>query len=160
MKIRPIRIVSALVAIATLMFMDLTTTKGWKQFLYNSSPGLLVACALPWLILLRRKLFKTPMAGNHGWVRATTILLLIAILLGPLVTAIIYLWMQVTEPIKGLEGLGPVLLALIFHLVSFGAWVIAFFIQLWRDQWNKVLNTLAITYHLGAFLFMIALSTF
>ena len=161
MKIRPILIISALLGIASIKFgTEFNNTKGWGRFLFNSSPGLFVVSVLPWLTLIRRKLFKTHIGVNHNWMRATTILLLVALLVGPLAIATVYFWLKIDGSTSGPDRLIPNLVGIIFHCVSLGACIIAFTIQIWRDQWRIVLNALAILYHFGAFLLMIAYSSF
>jgi hypothetical protein len=129
-----------------------------NEFLAGSSCGVFVVCLLPWLAFVRSKLFTMRGVTSQGWDKAITALLLVAMLAGPLVTASYYLWLRVAKPTDDWGGFGPAIglfaIAWLSHSVGFGVCIIAFLIQLWRDQWKKVLNVLAITYQLLMYLFL------
>ncbi|MEE9601751.1 MAG: hypothetical protein V3V75_00495, partial [Thermoguttaceae bacterium] len=100
--------------------------------------------------------FKTRPAASQRWMRVVTVLLVIALLVGPLATASSYLSLKVAEPTDAWGDLHRVavhiVIALSSHCVGLALCIIAFLIQLWRDQWRKVLNVLAISYQLLAYL--------
>ncbi len=128
---------------------------GENEFLTGSLLGIIVVCLLPWLVFARRKLFTTQIPVRQPWDTGITVLLLIAVLVAPLATATYYGWLMVVKPTDAWGGIGPavgfMVTIVVSHSIGLGLYIAAFFIQLWRDQWKRALNLLAISYHLLAY---------
>jgi hypothetical protein len=152
---------SALVGVASIAVV-VNLRPYQNEFLAGLCVGVFAVCLLPWLVHFRRTLFPTQASAGRGWMKAVTMLLFIALLSGPLATASYHLWLKAAKPTDDWGGFGPavglVVIALLFHCVGVGACIIAFLIQLWRDQWKKVLNVLAIAYQLLAYLYLCTLN--
>ena len=123
-----------------------------NEFLTGISLSIFAVCVLPWLVYARRKLLAWEPAASVGWKITVRILLATAILIGPLVTSITLLWIKLAKPTDAWGGFGAFItsVALVYfsHCVGLGLFAIAFLIQLWRNQWQKTLNPLAIAYQL------------
>ena len=127
-----------------------------NEILVGSCLAILVVSLLPWLVLCRRRFLKTPVVASQHWARVITAFLTIGLLFGPVVTGTYKVWMNVARPTDAWGGFGPaigfVIIAIVSHYIGFAACVIAFLIQLWRDQWKSVLNVLAIAYQVLVYL--------
>ena len=129
-----------------------------NEVLAGCSLCIFVVCLLPWIVLARRKVFSIKPAASQRWDNAIIILLFIALLAGPFATASYKLWLTIAKPTDAWGGFGPAIgfmgIAWLSHCIGFGACIIALLIQLWRDQWKRVMNCLAIAYQLLVCLFL------
>src|ERR1043166_2469947 len=69
-----------------------------NEFLMGTAMGVAVVCLLPWLVFIRRKLFTRQIPVRRSSDTAVTVLLLIAVLVAPVATAIYYGWLIVAKP--------------------------------------------------------------
>lgn len=148
--------VSGFVGIGSLLKVVNLGHIGIKQhrLLANICVILSIVCFLPWVVFARKKLILWQPGASKAWKWGVRILLSAAILIGPVITGLVVLWMKIEKPTDAWGGFGPGILAaaLVFssHAAGIGLWAVAFMIQLCRNQWQKILNTLAIAYHLLA----------
>ena len=134
-----------------------------NEFLAGLSLAVFVACLLPWAVFVRRKAFNRQATTSQRWTRTIIILLLLALLAGPLLTTSYYVWLKVATPTDDWGGFGPAIgfwaIVWLSHCVGIGFCIIAFLIQLWRDQWRTILNSVAIGYQFLAFLMFLKIVT-
>jgi len=168
------RIIAALVGITCIAMLanlnpssTLLRTSIWarnhNEFLLGSCLGFLVVSLLPWVVYIRRKLFPRPILFGRRWSIAITVLLVIALLLGPLATAGYYLWLHLAKPTDAWGGFGPALGAIVItvvsHSIGLGFCILAFLAQLWQDRWRKILNAVTITYQILVYLILCAINS-
>lgn len=112
--------------------------------------GLLLVCFLPWLVAFRKKFWKRSFPAGGKWLTAVTVLLWLSVIIWPLVTASYWLWSLSTDAPDNMAELGKFVGLALFSLVSFyaayGVAVIAFLIQLFRNQWRPKLTCYVIGY--------------
>ena len=118
------------------------------SFLFGVSLGLLTVCSLPWLVVLRRRVWSRRYPNGGRWMIAVTALLWVSLLIGPLITGSVWVWAEFSDaPMGWLAVLG-------FGVISFTSayWsaTLALVIQIWRDQWRIKLTGVSI-----AFLFLL-----
>lgn len=115
---------------------------------------ILIGC-LPWLVLLRRGLCEKRYPEGGRWMKAARFLMWSSLLIFPITAGCLWIWFTIFPMPDGFAGLGPAILALFSLMIAIyatGTFAgLAFFIQLWRDQWHKRLN-LAVLMYLWLFL--------
>lgn len=128
------------------------------QLLFAWCMGVLVVCSLPGLVALRRRFWKRRFAGGGGWMRTVGVLLWMSLFIAPVVTGASWLWYEFSEARDGMTNLqhflGFLVCALTSVYAAYGLAVLAFLIQLWRDQWRPKLSVVTLGY---LYLFYVAL---
>jgi hypothetical protein len=126
-----------------------------NSFLLMGCFGLILIGCLPWLVLLRRGLYEKRYPEGGRWMKAARFLMWSSLLVFPITAGCLWVWNTISPIPDGFAGLGLSLLFLcclaiaIYATGTFAS--LAFFIQLWRDQWHKRLN-LAVLIYLCLFL--------
>lgn len=126
-----------------------------ESLLFGISLGVLLVSLLPWLVVLRRRVWRRRYPDGGRWMAAVSALLWMSLLIGPLVTGSFWAWAQFPDSQDGMEQLSNTLGTLVFGVVSFSAaycmGALALLIQIWRDQWCKKLTAVTIAFLLLLF---------
>ena len=109
--------------------------------------GLLVVCAMRWLVLLRRRLWKKCYPEGGRWMTSVTALLYSSLFIIYIVTGT---FLIVTRNANRADGMGRLDHFFGFLVVVGVSWSLshilagaAFVIQLWRDRWRPKLTMVA-----------------
>jgi hypothetical protein len=117
---------------------------------------------LPWLVALRRAFWVKRYPEGGKWMKATRFFLWLALLIFSITAACLWIWFAIFPIPDGFDGLGQTLILLLFLMIAIYATgisaTLAFFIQLWRDQWHRRLNLAALIYLFLFFMSIITLS--
>jgi len=128
---------------------------GSRSFLFAVSLGVLVVCALPWLVVLRRKGWRRRYPADGKWLSVVSVLLWISLLIGPLATGSCWVWARFSDAQDNMLRLNHALGTLAVGVVSFSTayWsaALALLIQIWRDQWRPKLTGATIVFLLLLF---------
>ena len=154
--------ISAMLAMASLIIVRRHATPE-NEFLIGVMLGALAVSVLPWMVVLRRWIFKGIPGPSRRWNTATIVVLILALVVGPLVTGPYYLWLSLAHSIDGQVGAGPVIwlivVALVSHFLGLGLYVVGFLIQLCRDRWYRYLNGMSLLYQLLMFILYCRINT-
>lgn len=105
----------------------------------------LTASALPLLAAVRSKFSNKSYSESGRWMTAVTVLLWIALLIGPIVAGAVWIWTSLWE-VDRFDELGAMLFAFFSFCASFGFALLAILIQLWRGQWRGKLTAATLAY--------------
>jgi hypothetical protein len=140
--------------LASSLFLGILSLAGLKMArsesaLFGISLGVLMVSVLPWLVVLRRRVWRRRYADGGGWMTVVSALLWISLLIGPLVTGAFWAWTQFTDAHDGMARLSDTLGTLVFGVVSISAGyclaTLALLIQIWRDQWRTKLTGVTVS---------------
>ena len=124
--------------------------------------ALFIIGLLPWLVALRRAFWVKRYPEGGKWMKATRFFLWLALLIFSITAACLWIWFAIFPIPDGFDGLGQTLLLLLFLMIAIYATgisaTLAFFIQLWRDQWYRRLNLAILIYLCLFFMSIITLS--
>jgi hypothetical protein len=133
-----------------------------NSILVLSGLALIIIGLLPWLVVLRRTLWNKRFPEGGKWMKAARFFLWSALLIFPITAACLWIGFTIFPMPDGFEGLGQFLLLLLSLMIAAYATgtfaALAFFIQLWRDQWHKRLNLIVLIYLCILFIGIITLS--
>jgi UDP-N-acetylmuramyl pentapeptide phosphotransferase/UDP-N-acetylglucosamine-1-phosphate transferase len=133
-----------------------------NSILVLSGLALIIIGLLPWLVVLRRALWNKRYPEGGKWMKAARILLWSALLIFPITATNLWIWFTIFPMPDGFDGLGQFLLLLLSLMIAAYATgtfaALAFFIQLWRDQWHNRLNLVVLIYLCLLFIGIITLS--
>lgn len=134
---RAVLVLSFIIGICSIACLKMARS---ESFLFGISLGVLVVCILPWLVVLRRSVWKRRDPEGGRWMTAVSVLLWLALIIGPLVTGSFWAWTQFSGALDGMARLNDTIGTLVFGVVSFsaayGLATLALVIQIWRDQWR------------------------
>lgn len=133
-----------------------------NSMLILSGLALIILGLLPWLVVFRKALWSKRYPEGGKWLKATRFFLWSALLILPITAACLWIWFTIFPMPDGFAGLGPALLLFFSLMIAIYATgivaTLAFFIQLWRDQWHKRLNLVVLIYLCLLFIGIITLS--
>ena len=124
-----------------------SSPRGYAVF--DSCIGVIVASLIPWLVLARRRWFKWQSAKSRGWQIVTAVLLCIALLAAPIAGLCYSVTAKSTDDWGGFSRtLGFFVTVIVFAHVGFAFCFGALLLQIWRDQWCRVLSALVVACYL------------
>ncbi len=134
-----------------------------ESALFGVGLGVVIVSLLPWLVVLRRRVWKRSYPKGGGWMTLVSVLLWMSVLIGPFVTGAFWAWTQFAGTKDGMARLSDALGTVVFGVVScsaaYGLATLALLIQIWRDQWRAKLTGMAVAFLfllLVAYLFVIS----